>query len=326
VTARQLTRLGRVTGYLLDYGTPFGNSPGIHEIQTEIERYRTAAEARKGLAFWRRQEVTRPPISGTGIHFSSRKLHLPGLPAPNWAYAQGISIKGLRPVLGVDTQIQHGPYLLDVSVGAGSTAAATRLVPTIASRFYARLRLALTGRLHASPVAVPPPLRPGPPPHGAQPAGLVLRTADLGKGSKVLHKGYVEPKSSLDENALSVYDLTMASPGSFPVLSQEVVVGSSRLETQYFAAIVLSAGVGSAAGIGKGIETTPVDLGGVGDNARGELAHVAVNGQSVDEEAVVLTRGSYLDFLIEASPSTFTAADVRKLAGLGVKRLDAGFR
>lgn len=323
VTAKQLTHLGRVTGYLLDYGNPFGSSAGIHEIQTEIERYRTPASARKGLAFWRRQEVQKPPLRGAGIHFSSKKLQLAGVPAPNWAYAQGISIKGLKPVQGVDAQFQHGPYLLDVSVAAASTAAAARLVPTLARRFYARLRLALAGRLHATPVALPPTLKAGPPPHGPKPAALVLRTSDLAKGSKVLHKGYVKPKGSLDQNALSVYDLTMASPGSFPVLTQEVLVGSSKLEMQYFGAIVLSAGV---AGTGSGaVKSTPVALPGVGDNARGELAQVTINGQTVQEEAVVLVRGSYLDFAIEVSPSAFTAADVRKLAGLTVKRLDAGF-
>jgi len=50
-----------------------------------------------------------------------------------------------------------------------------------------------------------------------------------------------------------------------------------------------------------------------------------VNGQSVAEEAVVLTRGTYLDFLVEASPTAFKAADVRKLASLAAKRLNAGF-
>jgi hypothetical protein len=322
VTAGQLKRAGRVTGYLLDYGSPFRSSAGIHEIQTEIDRYRSAAEAHKGLSFWRRQELQHPPLRSFGIHFSVKKLQLPGLPQPSWAYAGSVSIKGLKPVSGVDSEIQYGPYLLDISVGAGSNAEASRLVPTIARHLYARLRLALAGRLHASPVAVPPPLQPGPPPHGPKPAALVLKPADLGQGSKVLHKGYGKPRGSLDKTALSVYDLTVASQGSFPVLSQEVVVGSSKLEMQYFGAIVLAAGVGS----GKAVKATPVDLRGVGDNARGEVAQATINGQNLREAAVVLTRGPYLDFLIEVAPSPFSAAAVRKLAGLAVKRLDGGFR
>jgi hypothetical protein len=321
VTAKQLQHLGRVTGYLLDYGTPFGSTAGVHELQTEIDRYRSPADARKGFAFWRREEVKPLPLGGAGIHLSVRKLHLSGLPKPSWAYGGSLSIKGLKPVRGVDAEIQDGPYVLDISVDAGSKAAAAHLVPTIARHLYTRLRLALAGRLHGSPVALPPALKPGPPPHGPKPAALVLRTDDLGKGSKALHKGYVKPKGSLDENALSVYDQTSASAGEFPVLSQEVLVGSSRLEVQYFAAIVLAAGVGS----GQGVKATPVELDGVGDNAQGELAQVSVNGQSVAEAAVVLTRGPYLDFLVEASPSAFKAADVRKLAGLAVKRLNAGF-
>ena len=320
VTAKQLANLGRVTGYLLDYGSPFGDSAGAHELQTEVDRYRTAADARKGFAFWRREEQKHPPLNGAAIHFSIKKIQLSGLPQPSWAYAGSVSIKGLKPVYGVDAEIQYGPYLLDISVGAGSTAAAARLVPAMARHLYARLRLALAGRLHGRPVALPPALKPGPPPHGPKPSTLVLRVADLGKGSQVLHKSYVKPKGSLDQNALSVYDQTLASSGSFPVLSQEVLVGSSTLEVKYFAAIVLHAGLGQ----GK-VKETPVALGGVGDDARGELAKVDINGQAVAEEAVVLTRGPYLDFLIEASPTAFTAADVRKLASLGVKRLDAGF-
>lgn len=320
VTAKQLKHLGRVTGYVLDYGSPFGDSSGIREIQTEIERYRTVAEARKGLDFWRRQELIKPPKS-LGMQFSVKKLQLSGLPQPNWVYAGSASIKGLKPILGVDAEIQKGTYLLDISVAAGTKNAAARLVPGIARHLYQRLQLALAGHLHATPVKLPPTLQAGPPAHGPKPSTLALRPADLGKGSKVLHKAYEKPNGSLDKNALSVYDLTIASPGSFPVLSQEVLVGSSKLEVQYFGAIVLSAGVG----YGKGIKATPVDLGSVGDNARGELAHVAINGQTVDEEAVVLMRGTYLDFLVEASPSAFTPADVRKLAQLGATRLDAGF-
>jgi hypothetical protein len=322
VTAKKLHDLGRVTGYLLDYGTPFGSSAGVHEIQTGIDRYRSTADARKGFAFWRRDEVKKPSIAGTAIRFAVKKLRLPGLPKPSWAYAGSISIKGLKPVQGIDAEIQHGPYLLDISVAAGSTATAARLVPAIARTFYGRLRSALAGRLHGSPVAVPAALKPGPPPHGAKPADLALRPADLGKSSQVLHKGYVKPKGSLDPNALSVYDLTMASPGYFPVLSQEILVGGSALEVKYFGAIVLGAGLGS----GKSVKATSVDLSSVGDSAKGALAQVSLNGQTVHEEAVVLSRGSYLDFMIEASPSAFTAADIRKLAGQAAKRLDAGFR
>src|SRR5207244_2027462 len=69
VTAAQLTRLGRVSGYLLDYGNPFGGAAGVTEIQTAIERYRNAADARKGLDFWRRDELNSSSLKKLGIDF-----------------------------------------------------------------------------------------------------------------------------------------------------------------------------------------------------------------------------------------------------------------
>src|SRR5581483_11380446 len=204
---------------------------GVHEIQTEIDSYRSSADAHKGLAFWRRDELKKPPLKG--FHVSFKKLRPSGLPSPSWAYAGSISLKGLKPIEGVDAEFQEGRYLLDISIAAGSNAAAARLVPT-ARRLDQRFRLALAGRLHAGPVKLPPPLKPGPPPHGPKPAGLVLKTADGGKGAKVLHKGYSKPKGSFDEDALSVYDQTMALGGLSQFLSQEVLVGSSKLEAEYF--------------------------------------------------------------------------------------------
>jgi hypothetical protein len=322
VTPKRLKRLGRISGYLLDYGSPFAGTAGIREIQTEIDRYRSPADAQKGYVFWRRDEVKKAPLKGMGFHFSVHRVHLAGLPKPNWAYAGTLSIKGLKPIEGVDAEFQHGSYVLDVSVAAGSNAAAARLLPTVAHRLYGRFLHALAGRLKASPVKLPRLPKPGPPPHGPKPAGIALRTADLGGGANVLQKGYSNPKHSFDQNALSVYDLTMTSGGTYSYLSQEVLVGGSKLEVQYFAAIAVN---GIAAGAGKGLQVTPVDLSALGDNARGELLKVKIGGRTAYETALVLSRGSYLDFLVSASASPFSTADVGALARLAAKRLNAAF-
>lgn len=323
VTAAQLTALGRVSGYLLDYGNPFGRSAGVSEIQTEVDRYRTAADARRGLDFWQRDELKSSALKKFGIDFSVKRLRPAGIPGPHWVYAGTASIKGLKPIHGVDAAFQQGQYLLGVSISAGTSSAAERLVPGVAHRLDERMRLALAGRLHAGPVQLPPALKPGPPPHGPKPASLVLTTSDLGGSATVAHAAYSKPKDALDENALSVYDQTMTSHGSFPFASQEVLVGSNELEVRYFSAITVSA---LSAGFGNKAHTTPVDLAGVGDNARGELVRVTINGRTAYEAVVVLSRGSYLDFVVGASATPFTAADVNKLAHLAQKRLDAGFK
>ena len=322
VSAGKLTRLGRISGYLLDYGNPFASSAGIRQIQTEIDWYRSAGDARKGLEFWRRDELNNRELRKLGLQISFERLRPPGMPGPNWVYASSGSIKGLDPIQGVDAEFQYGRYLLDVSVAAGSISAAAQVVPTLARKLYQRMRLALAGHLRAGSVKLPPPLRPGPPAHGPKPASLVLTPADLGGSATVLRKAYSKPEASLDENALSVYDLTMTSTGTHRLVSQEVLVGGNQLEAQYFGAIAVGA---VDAAFGSRAKVTTLDLSGVGDNARGELVQVTANGHSAYEAVVTLTHGSYLDLVVAESPVLLTAADVSGLARRAADRLDAGF-
>lgn len=322
VTAKRLERLGRITGYLLDYGNPFGTAAGATEIQTEIDQYRSSADAQKGLSFWRHDELNNAQLRKFGLDFSLKKQRLPGIPAAHWAYAGTVSIKGLEPIRGMDAEFQQGQYLLDVSVSAGSTSAAARLLSKVAHRLYQRMQLARAGRLHGRPVKLPRPLKPGPPAHGPKPASLVLLPVDVGSPAKVVQKAYSRPTDAFDPTALSVYDQIITPAGPFRYVSQEVLVGSSRLEAQYFGAIIVG---GLATGFGSKAKVTPVDLSAVGDKAQGELLKLTLNGQTAYEGLVALTHGSYLDFFVAASNSAFGTADVRALAQRAAKRLDSGF-
>jgi hypothetical protein len=322
VTAQQLVRLGRVTGYVLDYGNPLAKASGVSEIQTGIDRYRSAADARKGLGFWRRDELKNALLKKLGIGFSLRRLRPSGMPGPHWVYAGTVSIKGLPSLRGVDAEFQQGKYVLDLSISGRSTAAAARLVPKVARRLDRRLQLALAGRLHGRPVSLPRPLKPGPPAHGPKPADLALTATDVGTPATVVHKGYAKPKNAFDPNALSVYDLTMAPAGPFAYVSQEVVAASSTLEAQYFGAI---AAAGVAAGLGKNAAVTTVDLSAVGDHAYGEVVQVTVAAQTVYEAVIVLSHGPYIDLVASASTSAVTSADVSSFARRVATRLDAGF-
>jgi hypothetical protein len=151
---------------------------------------------------------------------------------------------------------------------------------------------------------------------------MVLTKSDFGGSATIQRQGYGKPKDSLDQNALSAFDQTMAPAGSFLDVSQEVVVGGSRLEVRYFAAVL----PGEAAyGLGSKSQPDPVALGGVGDNARAGIVKVAVGGRTGYAAVVVLSRGSYLDFFVATRLSAITKTEVRKLAQSGAKRVDAGF-
>jgi hypothetical protein len=151
---------------------------------------------------------------------------------------------------------------------------------------------------------------------------MALPAADLGGTATIGHEGYSKPRDSLDQNALSAYDLAMAPGGSFAYLAQEVLVGRNEFEVEYYAAIEAAAAV---AGLGSAVQATPVDLGSVGDNAGGELLTIALaTGQTVYEAVVVLFRGRYLDFVVAASTSQLSATDVQSLAQAAASRLNAG--
>jgi hypothetical protein len=319
VTAKRLKRLGRISGYLLDFGTPFSDSPAVSEIQTEVEHYRTPAAASKALGFWRKQELDVRALKQFGLHVSFQKVVLPHAPRPNWAYLTSGRIHGLKPIYGVDAQMVEGAYLLDVSIAAGSPAAAKRLVPVIAQKFDRRFRLARQGRLHGKPFKLSRP-KPGPPAHGPKPSRIVLTRSDVGSPATVRHAGYVSPRNAFDEYASSAYDLAMVPAGTFGDLQQEVSVAASALEVKYFAA--LAAGAFAHSG-GGGSTATPVDLSAVGDDAFGELVQITIGSNSASEAIVVLSRGRYLDFVVAAADAKLSATDVQSLAHKAAHRLDA---
>jgi hypothetical protein len=185
VTARKLTRLGRVSGYLLDYGNPFG----------EIDWYRSAADAHNALEFWRREELNVAELKKIGLVVSFARLRPSGMPGPHWVYATRGAIKGLEPLQSVDSEFQYGRYLLDVSVAGDSNEDSARLVPALARKLYQRMRLVLAGHLRTGAVKLPTPLRPGPPPHGPKPESLKLTPADVGGSASVVRKAYSKPES-----------------------------------------------------------------------------------------------------------------------------------
>ena len=318
VTAARLKRLGRISGYLLDYGTPFSDSARVSEIQTEVERYRTPAAARKSLGFWRKQELDDRELKAFGLEVSFKKVPLAHVAGPYWAYLNIGRMQGLKPIYAVDAELVDGAYLLDVSIAAGSPGAAKRLAPVIAQKLVRRFRVAQEGRLHAKPVQLRR-SKPGPPARGAKPSRTVLTRADVGSPATIQHAGYVSPRNAFDEYSISAYDLTMAPAGSYTAVEQEVSVARSALEVNYFAA--LAAGALSHAA-GGGASVTKVDLSSVGDNAFGELVQASAGGNSASEAIVVLSRGKYLDFVVAAATTKLAAADVQSLAHKAAHRLN----
>jgi hypothetical protein len=125
-TPRTFNNLGRITGYDLTYGDPFRGGTGVTEIASGVEQYNTAAGAKKGLAFWRKDDAQITSLEQYGISVALKAVKAPAVGTGRFGWGTTLTFPNGAPIASVDEQVADGKYVLDVSVTAGSVSAASR--------------------------------------------------------------------------------------------------------------------------------------------------------------------------------------------------------
>jgi hypothetical protein len=317
-TPERFNKLGRVTGYLLNYGDAFRGGTGVTAIRTGVERYRSAAAARRGLAFWRADDATFARLRGATLGVALRAPKAPRVGTRRFASLVTLTVPDVQPVTLVDELVQDGPYVLEASVSAGSSARAEALAPKLVRKLERRFRLALAGRLRTKPVRLPAVLKAGPPAGGPDLASLTFAESDFSPPATVLASGYF-----VDPGARSAYSANYVPAGRYD-LTQQVEWYSTTQEAMFVAAFenaVLVSEISASYGVSQ---VRRVDLGSVGDRAEGTSAHFTQSGQSGDAAFVVLTRGRAVDAVYASTRTQILASDVQSLAQAAAKRLDVG--
>lgn len=304
-TKATLEKLGRLDGYALDYGNAFSGAPGLAGVRTGVERYKTAADARRGLAFWRKEDSKLGRLNQPGFTVTNVPVTLPAVGKGHFACLTSYSASNIAPVSGLDEQVAEGRYVLDVIVTAGSASTAEDLAPKLARKLDARLRLALGGRLHAKPVKVPKPGA-GPPPGGPDLRKLALRASDLA-GKATPYKQYV-----VDPAAVSDYSVVMLPAGPFHDLDQEIEWYPSANEASFYADFHHAAADSSAG-------ATSLDLAGLGDGAQATIVH----GSPISGAVVVFASGRLAEYVFAESKRAIVPSDVIGLAHAAAARIDA---
>jgi hypothetical protein len=317
-------KFGRITGYDLSYGDPYNGGSGITAIETGVDKYKTSAGAKRGLAFWRKDDPKINVLGPYGVAVTITGLKPSKVGTRRFAQAATYAIPNAAPVSLVDEQFTDGRYVLQVDVAAGSISAAFHLAGKLARTLDHRLRLAEAGQLRGKSVKLPPLLDPGPPPGGPDLGALALTSSDFGGQATITDQGYGTPSTP----SLSTYVRDMQPAGSFAELAQ--VIDWFPHANQ---ATVLGRfeGVGFAYGLGEGLLTgvpgqfTPVDLSAVGHNAYGGVVGVTPPGQSTVYFVIIsLSSGQAADLILGVSESQVQSADVVNLAQVAANRLDAG--
>ncbi|MGZ4413060.1 MAG: hypothetical protein ACXVRZ_01595 [Gaiellaceae bacterium] len=257
--------LGRVSGYALDYGHGASGAAGVTEVWTSVDSYKTSADAKKGLASWKRWETNfylRSSLHGDALSVTNKKQKAAAIGSARFAVLASYSGPNIAPLFGLDEQVTEGRYEADVTVWAGTAQAAEQLAPKLAKKLDARIKLALAGRLHAKPVKLPPRPQAGPPPGGPDLAPLALNTTDLsGQATDTVRKYW--PALF----ALSFYQVFMHPAGQFDQLQQDIVWYPTANEASFNDDVL-------ADDFGPG----SLDLSGIGDGAWGVLYNDPTNG------------------------------------------------
>jgi hypothetical protein len=316
------TKLGRITGYLLDYGDPYRGGTGVTAIETDVNKYRTARGAKRGVPLGRKEDVAGvASLKDAGLAFSGKALARPRVGGRSFAFLWTSSVPGVDPVSIVDVQWTEGRFVLQVEVASGSSTTAESLARKLAKRLDKRLRLALAGRLHAKPAKLPPKLKPGPPLGGPSLAALALQTSDLGGPATIEDQSY-----TVAPPALSEYELDMQPAGPFGDLTQLLDWWPSTNEATFFSTVevpVVASGLSALAGYTP--KVTPVDVSAVGDAAQAEILEFSKNSAAPVYFAVVsLSSAQATDLIIAGSESVIQSSDVQNLVQAAAARLDTG--
>ena len=313
---------GRLTGYLLDYGDAYRGGAGVTAIETDVNKYRTAAAARRGLALGHKGDVTGvASLKVAGLGYTGTKLARPKLGERSFAFLWTSSIVGVDPVSVVDLQWTEGPFTLQVEVAAGSHATAESVARKLAKRLDRRLGLGLAGRLHGKPVKLPPRPKAGAPPGGPSLAALALQTSDLAGPATIEDQTY-----AVDPPALSEYNLDMRPAGPFGDLTQLIDWWPSTNEAAFFSSVGFALAASElSAFAGVAPQVSPVDVSTVGDAAQAEILQLSPSGgPTVDFAVVSLSSSQATNFILAGSQTAIQSPDVQNLAQAAASRLDTG--
>ena len=119
--SRKLKQLGRITGYQLIYGNLLIAGGGLDSVQTSVDKYKTAADAKRALSFWKKLTLTQTDgLSQLDLKATMAQTSVPRIGQGRWGTVATYSIPNNTPLYFVNEEFADGRYVLDLAIGAGS--------------------------------------------------------------------------------------------------------------------------------------------------------------------------------------------------------------
>jgi hypothetical protein len=313
ITAGQLTRIGRLTGYMLDYGTP-AFAGNVLVIQTNVELYKSPAAAKKGVALWAKDATDLKVLKRIpGLTPTASLVGAPAFGAEAFEAGGILKAAGKATVYYDGFEFRRGTVVGAASALAGTKAAAASLARAAAQRLSARIHQVLAGRIGGSAPALPK-VKAGPPAHGPAPARLALTPDDFG-GGKVSKQGY---RTDTDLGPISEYSRTFTPAGPFPYVQEQVILFATPGQASFVATVLRGAGTAAsvdALAKGTNFHATSVPVHG-GDEAYATDGQIDYpDGKAAFLAFVIVRVGPSVEFVsLAAPPSTpLTALQMQAL-------------
>lgn len=320
-----VTKLGQGDSYSLDYGAAFTGCSCITEIRTSVERFRSVAIARKRLVFWKRsdEEVVNldvEPGFAVDVH---RFVHAPTVGVRRFAYFTEYRAEGAGRERVIDERFTDGRYVLQVEIHWGSGPSGITVASKLARKLDERLRLARAGLLHATPVTLPKPVPPGPPPAGPDLSTLAVQQSDLPAGAV----GTGDAHYDWDPFALSAYQGATyrwaARRGLYQSVRESIQWYATAHEAAFWSAYESAAELGDRPLNGWPKDRTHITSAKLDGGGRATV--MWFSGGAGSFAVVSISRGHVAAGLtVIANRSQLPVGDVKALGWAMAARLDAG--
>lgn len=279
-------------------------------MRTSVDQFRTNNGAKKGLVFRKLNDSLATRWAGGGLAVTDTAVTVPRGGSRRFAFLVGYSDSNITPLFGVDEEFTEGRYEADVTVWAGSAAAAKQLAPRLAKKLDGRIKRGVAGKLHAKPVKLPPKQKAGPPPGGPDLSRLALQTTDIsGTSTAFVHNYWVG--GPLPPFTVSEYRALFMPAGKFNFLEQQIqwyaTANQASFEADFDAAL-----------FGK----YAIDLSSLGDGARGAVANGG-SGDSTGYAELVFSSGPLEELVVFSSDNPIQTADAQSIAQKVASYIDA---
>jgi hypothetical protein len=306
VRGSTLAKLGRLSGYRLDFGGGMPTAGSLYEVETEIEQYESASQAAKGLAFWRADDADHSQDKAIGARVKLSFFKVAGLGSGSFADDGTVTLKGVPTFAGADVDFRVGAYVGRVTIDGRSLADVRSLAVRDAHALRARMLGVVAGRVSGRATPLP---KAGRPHGGPDLASLALGPSDF-TTAHVAKQGY---QLDRDFNPVAEYVREMSPAGT--IASFRETVALFRDPTQAGAALVLLRAALSTKAARRSIiggtgtySPHPVSLE-AGDDAFGLLGLASAGGKSAYIAYTVIRVGRTLEITVIGSPTAIPITD-----------------